>query len=280
MTASTVPPHGIATGKHPGFNTTLVSEWTKLRSVRSTWIVTGLAVVLSIGFSAAIALVMGLTSEPFDTWSEADRVMSDPVFSSMPGLLFSLFLLIVLGVMAVSSEYSSGMIRTTFIVNPHRVRVFVAKALIVSLLGIVVHAIAVPGMFLASQAIYGAYGLETASITDSEATRFLLVVALVVPLTQTLIPLSVACLLRGTASAITASMGFFLLTSILGPLLPTSVQQHVLRYLPDIATNSLSGFTPPGAVTYLSPLPASIVVVTWIVGSLVAAAVVLTRRDV
>lgn len=280
MNTTLTSTHGLASSAAPGFGATLRSEWTKLRSVRSTWIVTGLAVVLSIGFSAAIALVMGLTSEPFETWSEADRVMSDPVTGSMSGLLFSLILLIVLGVTAVSSEYSSGMIRTTFIVNPHRVRVFVAKAIIVGLLGIAVHAIAVPGMFLASQAIYGAYELETASVTDSDATRFLLVVALIVPLTYTLISLSFAYLLRGTALAITVAIGFLFLAVQLAPLLPAWIQQHVLRYLPDGAINSLSGFTPPDDVTYLSPLPASIVVVAWIVGSLVAAAVVLNRRDV
>jgi ABC-2 type transport system permease protein len=280
MTVSTAPTHGIATAKHPGFDTTLVSEWTKLRSVRSTWILTGLAVVLPVVFSSVVALVMGLTSEPIETFSEADRVMSDPLTGSMPGLLFSLILLIVLGVTAVSSEYSTRMIRTTFIVNPDRVRVFVAKALIVGLLGIAIHAIAVPGMFLASQAIYGSYGLETASVTDSQAARFLLVVALVVPLTYTLISLSIAYLLRGTAVAITAAFGFIFLTSNLGPLLPAWFQQHVYRYLPDIANNSLSGFTPPGDVTYLSPLPATIVVVAWLVGSLAAAAFVLNRRDV
>jgi ABC-2 type transport system permease protein len=280
MNASTVATHGIAAGKHPGFDTTLVSEWTKLRSVRSTWILTGLAVVLSIGFSAAIALVMGLTSEPFDTWSEADRAMSDPVTSSMPGLLFSLILLIVVGVTAVSPEYSSGMIRTTFIINPHRIRVGAAKALIVALLGVAIHAIAVPGMFLVSQAIYGSYGLETASVADREAIRFLLVVTLVVPLTYTLIPLSLTYLLRGTSSAMTAAIGFLFLPFMLAPLLPAWIQQHILRYLPDIATDSLSGFTPPDAVTYLTPPAATIVVVTWIVGSLVTAAAVLTRRDV
>lgn len=280
MTAPSAPTAGIAAHRQPGFATTLNSEWTKLRSVRSTWIVTGLATVLSIGFSAVVALVMGLTAEPIETFSEADRVMSDPLTSSMPGMLFSLILLIVLGVTAVSSEYSSGMIRTTFIVNPHRIRVGAAKALIVGLLGVAIHAIAVPGMFLVSQAIYGAYGLETASVTDSDATRFLLVVALVVPLTYTLISLSIAYLLRGTAVAITAAFGFIFLTSNLGPLLPTWFQQHVFRYLPDIANNSLSGYTPPGELTYLSPLPASIVVATWLVGSLAAAAFVLNRRDV
>lgn len=280
MASTVLTSHGIAARRHPGFATTLSSEWTKLRSVRSTWMLTGLAIVLPVVFSSVVALVMGLTSEPFDTWSEADRVMSDPVTSSMPGLLFSLILLIVLGVTAVSPEYSSGMIRTTFIVNPHRIRVGAAKALIVALLGVAIHAIAVPGMFLVSQAIYGAYGLETASVTDNQAARFLLVVALVVPLTYTLISLSIAYLLRGTAVAITAAFGFIFLTSNMGPLLPAWVQQHVFSYLPDIANNSLSGLTPPGDLMYLSPLPASLVVVTWIVGSLAAAAVVLHRRDV
>lgn len=280
MTASTVPLHGIAKGKQPGFGTTLLSEWTKLRSVRSTWILAGLAVVLSIGLSAAVALVMGITSEPPETFSEADRVLSDPVMGSMPGMLFSLILLIVLGVTAVSSEYSSGMIRTTFIVNPHRIRVGAAKALTVGLLGVAIHAIAVPGMFLVSQAIYGAYGLETASVTDSQAARFLLVVALVVPLTYTLISLSFAYLLRGTAVAITTAFGFIFLTANMVPLLPAWIQKNVFRYLPDIANNSLTGFTSPGDLTYLSPLPASIVVVTWIVGLLAISAVVLNRRDV
>jgi ABC-2 type transport system permease protein len=280
MTASTAPTHGIAARRHPGFATTLSSEWTKLRSVRSTWMLTGLAIVLPVVFSSVVALVMGLTSEPIETFSEADRVMSDPLTSSMPGMLFSLILLIVLGVTAVSSEYSSGMIRTTFIVNPHRIRVGAAKALIVGLLGVAIHAIAVPGMFLVSQAIYGAYGLETASVTDDRTVRFLLVVALVVPWTYTLISLSIAYLLRGTAVAITAAFGFIFLTSNLGPLLPDWFQRHVYRYLPDIANNSLTGFTPPGELTYLSPVPASTVVVTWLVGSLAAAAFVLNRRDV
>ncbi len=215
----------------------------------------------------------------FNTWSAADHTTFDPVTSSMPGLMFSLILLIVLGVTAVSSEYSSSTIRTTFIVNPHRIRVWGTKAIIVGLVGIGVHAIAVPGIFLGSEAIYGSYGLETTSVTDSQATRFLLVVALVVPLTYTLVPLSFAYLLRGTAVAITVAIGLLFLPFMLAPLLPAWVQQHVLRYLPDVATDSLSGLTPPDAVTYLSQLPVSTVVVTWIVGTLAAAAVVLARRD-
>jgi hypothetical protein len=95
-----------------------------------------------------------------------------------------------------------------------------------------------------------------------------------------LILLSSTYLLRGTTVAITEAFGLIFLTANIGPLLPAQVQKHVLSSLPDIANNSLSGLTPPGDLTYLSPLPASIVVVTWIVGSLAATAVVLHWRDV
>lgn len=200
---------------------------------------------------------MGLT---FNTWSVADHTTFDPVTSSMPGLMFSLILLIVIGVTAISSDYSSSTIRTTFIVNPHRIRMSSAKAILVGLVGIGVHAIAVPGIFLGSEAIYGSYGLETTSVTDSQATRFLLVVALVVPLTYALVPLSFAYLLRGTAVAITVAIGFLFSPFMQAPLLPAWVQQHVLRYLPNVATDSLSELTLPDAVTYLSQLPASTMV--------------------
>jgi ABC-2 type transport system permease protein len=277
MTATTAPFHRITASRAPGFGTTLVSEWTKLRSVRSTWIISGLAIVLSIGFSSVVALVMGLT---VDSWGEAEQAGFEPIIGSMTGLLFSLTLLITLGVTSVTSEYSSGMIRTTFIVNPNRTRVFAAKALLVAMLGTVIHVISVPTMFLAGQAIFGSYGLETASITDSDASRTVSVIALVSALTFTLIPFSIAWILRGTASAITASIGFYFLPAMTAPLLPSWIQENVIRYLPDIATDSLSGLTPPDSLTYLSQTPAIIVVVIWLVGSLATGAIVLNRRDV
>jgi ABC-2 type transport system permease protein len=277
MSAITTTAQRIFSHISPGFGATLNSEWTKLRTVRSTWIITGLAIVLPIGFSAAIALVMGMT---FDGWGEVERATFDPLMSSMPGLLFSLILLIVLGTTAVTSEYSSRMIRTTFIITPQRVRVFAAKTIIIGLLGLLIHLIAVPGMFLASQLIFSSYGLPTISIIDDDAKRFLAVVSIAGALIYTLLPLAIAFLLRGTASAITASIGFIMVPWMLTPLLPAWVQQNVIRYLPDLAIDSLSGLTPPGALTYLSQTPAILVLISWLAVSLLTGAIVLSRRDV
>lgn len=277
MTATTASTLTVPSIKEPGFGATLNSEWTKLRSLRSTWIVVSLAVVLSIGFSALIALVSGLTH---DSWNDDVRAAFDPVLTTNSGSLFGCIFLIVLGVTAVTSEYSSGMIRTTFIGNPLRNRVLAAKAIVVALLGLTITVISIPLMFLVSQPIFGYYGLETASITDSDTFLTVFRIVLTQGLIYTLIPFAIAWLLRGTASAITVSIGFLWLPWMLGSIVPTWVQANVLRYLPDVAANSLSGITKSDAPQYLSQTPAIIVIAAWLVGGLLVSAVMLNRRDV
>jgi ABC-2 type transport system permease protein len=276
MTATTASTHGIPGRAEPGFGAALQSEWTKLRTVRSTWIIIALAISLSIGFSALVALVTGLT---FDDWNETARASFDPVGNSMAGLLFSMTLLIVLGVTAVTSEYGSGMIRTTLIVSPRRTRVFAAKATIVGALGIAIGAIATPGMFLISQAIFGSYGLATASASDSTVVRHLIVYSLGYGVVYTLVPLSIAFLLRGAASGITASIGLLYLPWMLAPVLPAWLQDNVLRFFPDLAIDSLAGFMPQSSATYLSDTSAAVALAVWLAGSLAIAGFVLSRRD-
>jgi ABC-2 type transport system permease protein len=260
----------------PGFLATLLSEWTKIRTIRTTWIILGLAVGLSIGVSALVALVSGMT---YDSWGAGAQAAFDPVTVSISGMLFRLILLIVLGVTTVTAEYGSGMIRTTFISTPHRVRVFAAKALIVSSLGLATGALTVPGMFFVSQPIFQAYGLPTASITDGETARLLLVYALVQALIYTAIPFAIAWLLRGTASAITLSVGLFFLPWMLAPMLPAWLQTHVLRYLPDLATDSLAGFGELNAALHLDATVAAVVVTIWLFGMFGVAATALQRRN-
>jgi ABC-type transport system involved in multi-copper enzyme maturation permease subunit len=263
--------------REPGFGALLQSEWTKLSSLRSTWILVSLAIGLSIGFSALIALTSGLTH---DSWNDEVRNAFDPVLTTNSGSLFGCILLIVIGVTAVTSEYSSRMIRTTFIGTPRRLNVFAAKTVVVALLGLAITAISIPGMFLVSQPIFGHYGLETASITDSSTYRILLTVIATQMLNYAVIPFAIAWLLRGAASAITVSIGFLWLPWMLGPILPVWAKENVVRFLPDVAANSLSGITKVTSPEYLGQ-PASIVIIAiWVTGLLAAAALVLTRRDV
>lgn len=277
MTATTTTSASRLTGAStPGFGATLSSEWTKLRSLRSTWIIAFLAITMSISFSALISFITGLT---YDEWIPAQQATFDPLINSTSGVLFGIILLIVFGVLTVTSEYSSKMIRTTFIATPQRTKVLAAKAILVALIGILLSTITILGMFLVSQAIFGIYGLDTASISDSDTIRLLLVYAIAPGLIYTLIPFSIAFLLRGTASAITASIGLFFLPFMLSALLPSWVQENIFRYFADISMDSLAGLTSAESNMHVSDGLAVVVIAIWIIGGLLLASVTLNRRD-
>jgi ABC-2 type transport system permease protein len=277
MTATTAPAQHIIGSRDPGFGAQLLSEWTKLRSVRSTWIMTGLAIVLSIGLSALTAFVTGLT---VDSWSHDAQAGFDPFRGGMAGLLFSTNLLIALSVVAVTSEYSTGMIRTTIILNPRRVRALAARALLIGAIGIAISSITIPGMFLVNKIILGTYGFETYAFSDTGVARVLVVYVIARGLICTLIPFSIAFLMRGAASAITMSIGLFALPVLLAPLLPVWIRENILPFTPDMVIDSLAGITPIDTSSYLSETAAIIVVAIWLVGSLALAGFVLNRRDV
>jgi ABC-2 type transport system permease protein len=277
MTATTFSIGRATPRTAPGFGALLRSEWTKLRSLRSTWIMVALAIGLSTGFSAAIALVSGMTH---DSWSDAVRERFDPIQTTLGGWLFGMILVISLGVMSVASEYGSRTVRTTFVLTPRRHRVFAAKAIVLAALGLATTTIAIPSMFLISQPIFRHYGLATASVTDHDATRYLIAAVILQGLICTLIPCAFAWLLRSAASAIAVSLGFAVLPWMLTAVVPAWVSAHIFRYMPDNAKDSLLGVSKAGAVTHLNDTAAIIVVTTWIVGLLVAAAISLNRRDV
>jgi ABC-2 type transport system permease protein len=277
MTATTFSTSRVASYSEPGFGAMLQSEWTKLRSVRSTWIIVSLAIGLSIGFSGILALVSGLTH---DSWNDTIRNQFDPILNTLGGWLFGMILVITLGVTSVTSEYSSRMVRTTFILTPQRHRIFAATAIVLALLGLSITVIAIPGMFLIAQPIYRHYGLESASVTDHDVARYLITAVILQGLICTLIPFSFAWLLRGTASAITTSIGFAVLPWMLTPLVPLWVKENAFRYLPDNAKDRLLGVLKSDAATYLGQTTAIIVIAAWIIGLLVVSAVVLNRRDV
>jgi ABC-type transport system involved in multi-copper enzyme maturation permease subunit len=237
----------------------------------------GLTIGLSVGFAAILALVSGLTHE---SWNDTIRNQFDPILTTLGGWLFGMILLITLSVTSVTSEYSSRMMRTTFIVTPNRNRVFAAKAVVLALVGLATTLIAIPGMFLVAQPFFRHYGLESANLGDPDVTRYLVIAVILQGLICTLIPFSFAWLLRGTASAITTSLGFAVLPWMLTPVVPQWVKTNVFTYLPDNAKDRLLGVLKPDAATWLGETTAWIVIAVWIVTLLTAAAITLNRRDV
>ncbi|QIQ02660.1 ABC transporter permease subunit [Streptomyces liangshanensis] len=179
----------------------VASEWTKLRSVRSTMWTLGVMLVLMVGIGTLTAWVVSASS----TESINDDVLTLGFF----GVLLGSICVITLGVLTISSEYSTGMIRTTLTACPSRVRVLGAKSLVFFLLIFV--------LVVVTTALVGA--LQVA-ITDAPSPsgevwfRSTVGVSLFVA-TLGLLSLAVGALIRHSAGAITIMIGVVLLPLVL-----------------------------------------------------------------
>ncbi|MGE0540782.1 MAG: ABC transporter permease [Dehalococcoidia bacterium] len=276
MTTATTTARRVDTSvARAGFGSTLASEWTKFTSVRSTYIMIGLTVLLSLGMTVLVTTVIGAT---WSDWQPSDQASFDPILTSLSGAIFSGIILSVLGVTAVSSEYSSGMIRTTLTATPRRGRVLAAKALIIGAIALVVGTITTIGMFLVGQAILGSSGIPTASLGDEEALRTLFGIGIGSPVFP-LIGAALAFLLRNTAGAITTVIALIFAPSIFGAVLTSWWQENIIRFLPGPATDNLARLNESGSALYMAPGLAAIVAVAWLVLFLGAAYALLTKRD-
>ena len=109
------------------FGDVLRSEWTKLRSVRSTFWALTVTVVVGIGLGAVISAA---AAHGYAKSSASAKLSWDPTGASLDGVAIATLAIAVLGVLCISSEYSSGMIRTSLIAVPKRGRVLAAKSLV------------------------------------------------------------------------------------------------------------------------------------------------------
>lgn len=257
------------------FSATVRSEWTKLTSLRSTKVMVALGVTLGILLTVVAAIVFG---ETWHKWEPAAQRDFEPIGAALIGGILSFFLFLVLGVKAATAEYGSGMIRLTLTATPRRGRVLAAKALVLAGITLVAAVVLNIGMFLVAQAIFASYGIQSASLANSDALRTVLANSVLSPLLP-LIALALGMLLRSTAGAIVAIFGLIFAPPFLGEVLPRWFQEDVLRYMPTDAADAISLGHLPGAADGLSPGIASLVVIAWLAAFLAAAWVAFERRD-
>jgi ABC-2 type transport system permease protein len=257
------------------FGDTLASEWMKLTSLRSTYITLGLGLILSIGMSALVSLAVGST---FDDWNAEDQAEFEPIMFSMVGIVLGGIVYAVFGVMAVTGEYASRMIRLTLTATPRRGRVLAAKVILVTVLMLIFGLLTMVGMFLVGQAILDSYGMPTAALGDSDAQRAVFGLAALAPLFP-VIGLALGVLLRSTASAITAVLAIIWLPEIFGGLLPMWWRENVLSLLPGPAADSIASGHITDSPMYSDPLLGGAVTVIWLVLFLGAAYLRLQKQD-
>lgn len=260
------------------FKATLASEWTKLITMRSTWITLTLAAIMSIGVTALFSWITGWT---WDDLSVTDQANVNPIELSFIGVAFSGILLVMLGVSIVTSEYDSGMMRLTMTVTPNRGRIVRAKALIIAAVAIVAGLVISVANFLVAQAIFDAHGLATSSLGDADAFRAIVVGAVVTGPVFPLLGTALAFIFRSSALAITTVLALIYAPTMFGGLLPRRWQEDVLAWLPGQATDSFAvGHLYPDDPMFLGAAAGLFAAAVWTIGSLVVATIVLNRRDV
>lgn len=249
----------------------LRSEWIKLRSLRSTPVLLGLTIVGMLAVSLALAVFIKTN---YATLGAADHRPDNLVDHSMFSFNLAQLIIGVFGVLAITGEYSTGMIRATLGAVPTRLPVLWAKAGIVTLVALAVALVASFGAFLASQAVLGSHGT---SLSYPGALRAVFGVALYLTVVA-LLGLALGFLTRSTAGGIAAVVGLLLVLPAITAAFPTSVANGVDPYLPPNAGQALLTLG-AGENPMLHPWAGFGLFVGYAGVALIAAAIVLHRRD-
>jgi len=217
-----------------GFSNLLLSEWTKLRSVRSTYWTTILAAFLTVGLGAVVCIRWAQLITNADP-GKIDGF--DPTLTSLSGVYLAQIAIGTLGVLVISSEYGTGMIRATFAAVPQRRAVLAAKAIVFGACTLVIGQVMSFAAFGIGQAILSTAhphvsGIQaSASLSQPEVLRAVCGAALYLTVVG-LLGFGLGAAIRHTAGALPAFFGVLFGLSAIVDLLPTSWRNDIMPYLP------------------------------------------------
>jgi hypothetical protein len=250
----------------------LASEWIKLRSVRSTYLVLlfGAAAAVGIGY-----LVAHADATHWATMSAAARAAFDPVSDSFTGLGLAQLAFGALGVLAISSEYTTGLIRTTVAAVPRRRAVIAAKAAVVGVVTLLAGEVIAFVTFFTAQWGLSAQHLNV-TLAHPGALRGVLAAGFYLAV-MAWVGLGLGAVIRHTAGAITAMVGVVFLLPTIIHALPSPWDTRIGRFTLDGAAQQMIAQHPHAG--YFSAGPSLLIVVGYAAAALAAAAFMITRRD-
>jgi ABC-2 type transport system permease protein len=250
-----------------------LSEWTKLRSLRSTRYSLLVTAALTIGFGMLAAVA---TVSRWSSMTAIERARFDPLSTSLLGARFALLSIGVLGVMLMAGEYSTGMIRATFTAVPKRLPVVWGKAGVYALVALVVTVPSVLIAFFASQAILSGQHIQIA-FSHPGVLRAVLGSALYLTLIG-LFGMGLGAILRNTAAGISSFVAIMFVLPPLVSILPTSITNSLDPYLPSNAGGAIMNIG--HQANSLSPWAGLAVFAAYVAATIGVAAVLLIKRDV
>jgi ABC-2 type transport system permease protein len=278
VTVATAPALRNLPPGHYRFSGALRSEWTKVRTVRSTaWCVLA-TVVAGIGIGI---LASASEASRWRSGDVIDMLLFDPTSVSLTGLIFGQLALGVLGVLTISAEYGSGSIRATLAAIPRRPVVLGAKALVFGVVAFVVSEAVSFGAFFVGQAIMSG-SAPTATLSDHDVLRAVIGGGLFLTVLG-LFALGLATIIRHTAGSITTFVAILLILPLVDSAFPAKIGWPIGRYLPATIGAAMTSTTSRGAhADFLPSFPfwhGFALLCAYALASLVIGGALMIRRD-
>jgi ABC-2 type transport system permease protein len=256
---------------HPHPFDVVRAEVTKFRSVRSSYWSLLVAAVVTVGFAA---LITNESARNYATMSAADRAAFDPTSDSLTGLLFGQLAIGVLGVLAITSEYSTGLVRSSLSAVPQRFTYLSAKAAVVGVMALAAGLVISFTSFGVGQAIFSQHGLA-ASLGDPGVARAVIGGGVYVAVIA-IVGVGLGAVIKHTAGTTVALVGLVFLVPLLMDALPASWDTVTNWTLPAAGQALATAGETDGV---LSPGRGLLVCLIWVAGSLAAGAYAMKRRD-
>jgi ABC-2 type transport system permease protein len=274
MSAAMVAPAWTSVRLGARLRATAGGEWIKFRSVRSSpTVLVGTAVVLLVG----AWLICGGYRSGWSTLSAHDKAVFDPTFQSVRAVELAQLFIGALGVLSVTGEYTSGLIRGTFIATPQRVRVLAMKALIFALVVGAWCTVLSFAAFCIGQSVLTGH-VPHASLGEPGVLRAVLGGGFYLTLVG-LLGLFIGVLVRRTAAALAVLFGVLLVAPLVAAMLPGDFGARLTAYLPSSAGADVYQVVRT-APHQLGPSQGAGLLTLYVAITIVAAFVTIRRRDV
>jgi len=248
----------------------IASEWTKLRSVRSTFWTLLVAVVTPVAVSAVVAFAFANSPKA----GAEPAPPPDPLLPEVISLEYAVIAVAVLGVLAFTAEYSTGLIRVTFAAAPRRRAVLAAKAAVLATVTLAVGEAVAFASFGLDQAVLAGHH-QGVSLGHPGVPGAVLCAGLLLCVC-TLLGLALGAIVRHTAGGIAATIAVIVVPGIVA-LLPSPWSGRIGRFALLDAARQVSVLHP--AADLFSPGWSLLVVLAWPAAALAVAAILITRRD-
>jgi hypothetical protein len=250
----------------------IVSEWTKFRSLRSTRYTLLATAGLTVGLALAAAI---LVVTQWGTMNAADKAAFQPLNVSLVGANIGVMVIGVLGVLMMTSEYSTGLVSSTFAAVPKRLPVLWGKAIVYSVIALTVTVPAMLVAFFATQAILSGNHVQI-DFGHSGVPRAVFGSALYLTIAG-LLGIGLGGIFRSTAAAVTSLTVILFVMPVLVFILPASIANSIRPYLPGSAGQAIMNIVPQAHT--LAPWVGLGVFAAYAFAAIAGAAVLLVRRD-